>query len=75
MTDIDTIKELGRIAERLSENKDFKRLWEEYTVKLPLETSRYFEGSSDQIDTLMGVRQFRDWFENLINTAKNLKDK
>jgi hypothetical protein len=75
MSDIDKVKELGRVAERLSSDKDFQTLWDEYTIQLPLETVKYFEGDSGQIDTLMGIRQFREWFENLIENAKKLKDK
>jgi hypothetical protein len=73
MSDIETLKELGRVAERLSADKGFKRIWEEYTIQLPLETSKYFEGNSDQIETLIAIKRFREWFENLLNI--NTKDR
>ena len=68
----DEIIDLGKAAERLFSHKDFKTIWDAYTLGMVLEATERFEGSSEQVETLKSIAHFKMWFLQLMDDAKIL---
>jgi len=64
--------ELGRVCERLMEHKDFQLMWESYVMHQRLDITQVFDGDTEQIDKLVAIRLFADWFNSNIDNAKTL---
>jgi hypothetical protein len=65
--------ELGKAAERLLADKDFKTIWNAYTIDLVLEATERFDGGQEQVETLKSIATTKQWFLQLIEDAKILQ--
>ena len=64
--------ELGRVCERLMEHKDFQLMWDSYVMHQRLDIAQVFDGDTEQVERLIAIRLFADWFNSNIDNAKTL---